>query len=288
MGAQLLFVLFFWFAGNFQPGQRIVDAHLHQLVPGAAGLPSDLFKPGQGGIGQAHRYHRGFAYRRFAAGNNKFIFLHDTIPPFKILVVIMGHCVVLFIYYIFVLQAAKGRISMEKRAFTCCFTGHRELPIEKEGEIWQKTYIRVQQLLEQGVKYFGVGGAIGFDTLAAEGMLQVKTLNPQVKIILVLPFKGYQKYWLPGQQERAAKIERQVDKIVYCCDRPSRAAFLIRDRHLVDESAYCIGYCTRSTGGTAYTLRYAEKQGLKVWNIGKELKEPKEDSEKLWISRSLI
>ena len=268
MGAPLLFVLFFWFAGNFQPGQRIVDAHLHQLVPGAAGLPSDLFKPGQGGIGQAHRYHRGFAYRRFAAGNNKFIFLHDTIPPFKILVVIMGHHVVLFIYYIFVLQAAKGRISMEKRAFTCCFTGHRELPIEKEGEIWQKTYIRVQQLLKQGVKYFGVGGAIGFDTLAAEGMLQVKTLNPQVKIILVLPFKGYQKYWLPGQQERAA--------------------FLIRDRHLVDESAYCIGYCTRSTGGTAYTLRYAEKQGLKVWNIGKELKEPKEDSEKLRISRSLI
>ena len=99
-------------------------------------------------------------------------------------------------------------------------------------------------------------------------MLQVKTLNPQVKIILGLPFKGYQKYWLPGQQERAA--------------------FLIRDRHLVDESAYCIGYCTRSTGGTAYTLRYAEKQGLKVWNIGKELKEPKEDSEKLRISRSLI
>ena len=94
---------------------------------------------------------------------------------------------------------------MEKRAFTCCFTGHRELPIEKEGEIWQKTYIRVQQLLEQGVKYFGVGGAIGFDTLAAEGMLQVKTLNPQVKIILVLPFKGYQKYLVAGSTRTCGK-----------------------------------------------------------------------------------
>ena len=32
------------------------------------------------------------------------------------------------------------------------------------------------------------------------------------------------------------------------------------------DSAYCIGYCTRSTGGTAYTLRYAKAQGLTVWN----------------------
>ena len=52
---------------------------------------------------------------------------------------------------------------------------------------------------------------------------------------------------------------------------PSCEAFLARDRHLVDGSAYCIGCCTRAAGGTAYTLRYAEKKGLQVWNVIKSV-----------------
>lgn len=161
---------------------------------------------------------------------------------------------------------------MEKRVLTCCFTGHRDLPATKEEEIWMRTYVCIKELLEQGVKYFGLGGAIGFDTLIAERMLKVRCFYPQIKIILVLPFKGYQRNWTDAQKERAAEIERKADKIVYCCDKPSRAAFLIRDRHMVEESAYCIAYCIRDTGGTAYTLRYAKKQGLKIWNIAREVK----------------
>ena len=82
----------------------------------------------------------------------------------------------------------------------------------------------------------------------------------------MLPFRGYQSRWTAAQQARAARIESRVDKVVYCRGAPSCEAFLARDRRLVDGSTYCIGYCTRATGGTAYTLRYAEKQGLQIWN----------------------
>ena len=117
-------------------------------------------------------------------------------------------------------------------------------------------------LLEQGVRYFGVGGALGFDTLVAEKLLDLRRQYPQIRVILVRPFRGYQSRWTAAQQARAARIESRVDKVVYCCDAPSRKAFLARDRHLVDGSAY-----SRATGGTAYTLRYAEKQGLQIWNV---------------------
>lgn len=155
---------------------------------------------------------------------------------------------------------------MDKRAQTCCFTGHRHLPREEEA-IWQRVQEHLIPLLEQGVRYFGVGGALGFDTLVAEKLLELRGQYPQIRVILVLPFRGYQSRWTTAQQARAARIESRVDKVVYCCDAPSREAFLARDRHLVDGSAYCIGYCTRTTGGTAYTLRYAEKQGLQIWNL---------------------
>ena len=154
---------------------------------------------------------------------------------------------------------------MNKRPFTCCFTGH---PAGEEEAIWQRVQEHLIPLLEQGVRYFGVGGALGFDTLVAEKLLELRGQYPQIRVILVLPFRGYQSCWTAAQQAQTARIESQVDKVVYCCDTPSCEAFLARDRHLVDGSAYCIGCCTRAAGGTAYTLRYAERPRLQICNIG--------------------
>ncbi len=128
-------------------------------------------------------------------------------------------------------------------------------------------YACLDPLLEEGVRYFGVGGALGFDTLVTEKLLALRESRPEIRIILVQPFSGYQSRWTPAQQARAAAVEARVDKVVVCCQTPSREAFLARDRHLVDGSSCCIVWCTRTTGGTAYTLRYAQKQGLRVWNV---------------------
>ena len=117
------------------------------------------------------------------------------------------------------------------------------------------------------MRYFGVGGALGFDTLVAEKLPALRESQPKIRIILVQPFSGYQSRWTPAQQARAAAVEARVDKVVVCCQTPGREAFLARDRHLVDGSPCCIAWCTRATGGTAYTLRYAQRQGLRVWNV---------------------
>jgi len=61
----------------------------------------------------------------------------------------------------------------------------------------------------------------------------------------------------------------KYDKVVCVSNTANRGAYLARDRHLVDGSAYCITYCTRNSGGTAYTVRYAKERGLKIRNIAK-------------------
>lgn len=96
---------------------------------------------------------------------------------------------------------------MDKRLYTCCFTGHRELPAGREGEIWRHVLARLEPLMDQGVRYFGVGGALGFDMLAAEELLALRDRGRCLKVILVLPFPGYRRYWLPAQEERAARVE---------------------------------------------------------------------------------
>lgn len=74
---------------------------------------------------------------------------------------------------------------MDTRPYTCCFTGHRNLPIHQEEEIWQRVCTRLYPLLERGVRYFGVGGALGFDTLVAEKLLNLRKTYPQIRVILV-------------------------------------------------------------------------------------------------------
>ena len=68
---------------------------------------------------------------------------------------------------------------MDKRPFTCCFTGHRNLPEALEEEIWRRVYACLELLLEEGVRYFGVGGALGFDTMVAEKLLALRMYAEQ-------------------------------------------------------------------------------------------------------------
>ena len=89
---------------------------------------------------------------------------------------------------------------------------------------------------------------------------------PQIKVILVYPFEGFTGRWSDEQRAGYARLLPQYDKTVCVAQRASREAYLERDRHLVDSSAYCIAYCTRNSGGTAYTVRYAHQQGVTVYN----------------------
>lgn len=85
----------------------------------------------------------------------------------------------------------------EKRSKTCCFSGHRELPAEKVQQLAAEIEKAVRKLIaEHGVCYFGVGGAIGFDTLVAKVLFRMrKNEFPQIKVILVYPFDGYTRWW---------------------------------------------------------------------------------------------
>ena len=44
-----------------------------------------------------------------------------------------------------------------------------------------------------------------------------------------------------------------------------------RNRYLVDNSSVCICYLTEATGGTAYTVDYAQTKNLTVINLGETI-----------------
>ena len=83
------------------------------------------------------------------------------------------------------------------RSYTCCFTGHRQLPPEKQAEIAGQLECVITGLYQRGILYYGAGGALGFDCLAAQIVLRLRESCPSMKLILVLPCLTQTWGWRP-------------------------------------------------------------------------------------------
>lgn len=150
-----------------------------------------------------------------------------------------------------------------------CFTGHRELK-EPYSVVFTKTYREVESLIKQGYKFFGAGGARGFDTIAAEVVIQLQQQYSHIHLILVLPYHRhyeYEKGWKQEEIELLEKHKKMASKVIYTQEAYGPGCYYKRDRHLVDHASLCLCYRYKSSGGTAYTTNYAYNKGLKVLNI---------------------
>lgn len=157
----------------------------------------------------------------------------------------------------------------ERRAKTACFTGHRQIPPGEERKIETRLRYILDGLIDSGYIYFGVGGSYGYDALVTKYLLDRRRGDRKwrkIKIIMVCPFKGYWSTWPKELQQELFALSKRVDKIVFVSDKPSKEAYLMRNRHLVDNSSVCISYCTKDTGGTAYTVKYANRKKVPVKN----------------------
>lgn len=158
-------------------------------------------------------------------------------------------------------------IKRDKKMQTCCFTGHRRIPHKQMEHVQIRLEETIRSLIQKGVIYYGAGGALGFDTLAAKMVLKVKEDHPEIKLILVLPCISQADWWDDVDRHVYEEIKHLADKVVYTAQGYTRECMHKRNRHLVDHSSVCVCYLTEATGGTAYTVNYAQKVGIRIINL---------------------
>lgn len=110
------------------------------------------------------------------------------------------------------------------RQHTVCFTGHRDL---LHTDIPTRLDSLLDELCQQGFRYYGAGGALGFDTLAAEAVLRAQERYPHIKLILVLPFPKQAESWTEEHRSTYEDIKTKAAKVIYTSDRYNNECYTL-------------------------------------------------------------
>ena len=157
------------------------------------------------------------------------------------------------------------------RSETLFFTGHRELYFSEGSDAFALLYDTILSFYKKGYKNFICGGALGFDTAAAECVIRFKERYTDAALVLILPCKNQAEMWGYSDRARYERILGRADAVSYVGEEYRRGCMHERNRAMVHESSACIAYCKRNSGGSAYTVAYAQKMGLSVINLANSL-----------------
>lgn len=170
---------------------------------------------------------------------------------------------------------------------TACFTGprpHKLAVFAKEAyqPVIDTTIQLCKKLYQTGIKQFISGGAQGFDMLAFETVDKLKSMHPDIKNIVYIPFTDYDKYFADYglfSKNYAENLFAKADEIKYVSQSDNldreMAAILLNRRNeaMVDNSDIVIAlypdgsWLTAEHSGTANCMRYAKQKGKTIYQI---------------------
>lgn len=139
----------------------------------------------------------------------------------------------------------------------CAFTGHRTLGEDFSAE---KLYTETENLIKQGVDTFLNGMAIGFDLQAAETVLALKKIYPNIHLIACIPCYHQEKNYSEKDKQRYVEILKQADEKITLSEHYFRGCMQQRDRYMADRADVLIIYQRTEVGGTAFTAKYFYKK----------------------------
>ena len=135
-----------------------------------------------------------------------------------------------------------GGFFMKKheKNIACCFTGHRKIPQRKSGQIQERLRNEIVTAIQNGYTFFYAGGAIGFDTMAAQAVLELKTQYPHIKLILVLPCVNQTDGWEQSDIDEYERIRDLADEVIYTSEEYKKGCVCTKEIVILSITAVCV------------------------------------------------
>lgn len=154
------------------------------------------------------------------------------------------------------------------------FTGHRPEALPFGADMDSDSYYDfelvlwkvIDQSIAAGYDTFYCGGARGVDLVCGEIIAANKLSGLRyLKLICAIPFKQQADKWSYLWRLRYQEVLKAADRIKLISPEYHRGCYHARNRYMVDNADRVIAvYDGSSSGGTAYTVDYARKQGKEI------------------------
>jgi uncharacterized phage-like protein YoqJ len=168
----------------------------------------------------------------------------------------------------------------------CAFTGYRpqNMPFGFHEEdircvdFKQRIRYVLESLVKGGYSHFLTGGAIGFDTFAAEAVMGIRRHFRWITLEVAIPFDAQPEHWEAYSKLRYEWILNQADIVTWVSHAFSRECMRNRNHYLVDHCDLLLAAYDGRPGGTKHTVDYAQSQGKEIRLIPPILSETR-----MWI-----
>ena len=166
-------------------------------------------------------------------------------------------------------------MTIDERFVSVCFTGHRVLPqdtrsLKKSLDVKETEELverELEKLYGEGMRIFYAGGAVGFDMLASEAVAEAKSRREGMELRLLIPCDDHDLRWGDSDRRRLAALKAAADSVEILSPVFTPWCMHERNRRLVERSAVCVAFLRHNEGGTASTVKYADKKGLRIINV---------------------
>ncbi len=160
------------------------------------------------------------------------------------------------------------RSEEELRLHRCAFTGHRPQRLYGlEGNIIRELRKAIEAAIADGYTTFLSGGSWGVDLWAADIVLEIRRTNKDIKLILVIPFEGFENRWPADWVKHYRLVRKQADWEHIIAPTYSAEVYQKRNRFLVNHASRLIAVWDGTPSGTKNTVDYARSQGIPVFQI---------------------
>lgn len=155
-------------------------------------------------------------------------------------------------------------MNMMTKKNSCCFTGHRKISAKDLPYVKARLCEEIFKMIEIGVENFICGGALGFDTLAAQTVLNMRYFFSEITLTLCIPCRDQTSLWNEKSKLLYNEILKRADNVICMSEVYEKGCMQRRNRAMVDASDYCIAFLEKQSGGTFFTVNYAKRKGVKL------------------------
>jgi len=158
---------------------------------------------------------------------------------------------------------------MEKKQI-CAFTGLRpeKLPVLTDTTTSEYAVLRtriknevIRLITEENVGSFLCGMAKGIDLICGRIVLELKEQYPDITLEAVIPYEKQAAAWNENDREEYFDVAEHCDKETMLQTQYTNGCLQKRNRYLVDNADIVLAVWNGTSGGTAYTVSYAQKKG---------------------------